>query len=265
MRALAIAVIGGLLAAGAPALAQDGAGEIIVTASRRISPGGTAAAVERPPVIGMKRQADSALRRIEIVSDSRDEDMRKREVQAMLLAAIDRGKRDGLSLVVGDYEVVEVTRENWQDRFPALAGKAATSDDEDDNDDEDDDDDEDNKPKPVFEDDGSTATARLMVKTRLTGSIGAAQQKIRAFVKGVPATGRSLIAQKGGIALTIVNPEQYRDELYRRVAEGAKHAVGFYAPEYGVNVTGIDRDIAWKQVSNTEIFLYIPYSFSIAK
>ena len=121
---LAAAACVGLL--GTPVLAQDGSGEIIVTGTRLRAPGGGVVPVQRPPVIGLKRQADSALRRIEIVSDSREEDMRKREVQAMLLAAIDRGKRDGLSLVVGSYEVVEVTRENWQDRFPALAGKAAT-------------------------------------------------------------------------------------------------------------------------------------------
>jgi hypothetical protein len=252
-----------LALSGAPLRAQDGAGEIIVTGTRIRAPGGGVLPVQRPPVIGLKRQADSALRLIEIVSDSREEDMRKREVQAMLLAAIDRAKRDGLSLVVGDYEVVEVTRENWQDRFPALAGKASAADDEDDDDDEDEDDD--NKPKPVFEDDGSTATARLMVKARLTGSISDAQQKIRAFVKSVPATGRSLIAQRGGVALTIINPEQYRDEIYGRIAKGAKNATGFYGAEYGATVTGLDREIAWTQVSNIELFLYIPYSFTVAK
>ncbi len=261
MKALAIAAITCLIFAGGPALGQDGSGEIIVTATRRAA-SGSVVPVQPPPVIGLKRKADSALRRIEIVSDSREEDMRKREVQTMLLAAIDRGKREGLSLVVGEYEVLEVTRVNWQDRFPALARPAASADDEDD---DDEDDDGDSKPKPAFEDDGSTATVRLMVKTTLNGSISDAQQKIRAFVKSVPTTGRALIEQKGGLALTIINPEQYRDELYRRVADGAKHATSFYGPEYGIHVTGIDRDIAWKQVSNIEIFLYIPYSFSVSK
>ena len=81
----------------------------------------------------------------------------------------------------------------------------------------------------------------------------------------MPATGRSLIEQKGGLALTIINPDQYRDEIYRRIAAGAKHAVSFYGPDYGVEVNGLDADIAWQQVSNTEVFLYIPYSFRIGK
>ncbi len=104
-----------------------------------------------------------------------------------------------------------------------------------------------------------------MVKTPLTGSIASAQQKIAAFVKAVPPTGRSLIVQKGGLALTIVKPDQYREEIYRRVAEGAKQAVSFYGSDYGVDVTGLDRAIAWTQVSNTEVFLYVPYSFSITR
>ena len=263
MRALAWVAIGSLALVTCPALAQDGDGEIIVTAMARTT-GITSiegiAAVQRPPVIGLKRQADSAVRQIEIVSDSRESDMREREVRAMLLAAIGRAKGAGLSLVIGQYEVTEVTAENWRDHFPALAGKADS-----DGDDEDDDDDEDSKPNPSFEDDGSNATARLMVKTRLDGSIASAQQKIGAYVKAVPPTGRSQIDQKGKLALTIIKPDQYRDEIYRRVAEGAKQAVGFYGPDYGVDVTGLDRAIAWTQVSNTEVFLYVPYSFSVSK
>lgn len=243
-----------------PVLAQDeDMGEVVVTA-QRISPIASIAAAS-PPVIGLKRQADSAARNIEIVSDSREADMRKREVQAMLLDAIDRAKKDGFSLVVGQLQLVEVTRANWQDQFPGLGGKPVSNDDDED---EDDDDDDDAAPA-AFEDDGSEAFARLRVKTKLDGSIGDAQAKITAFVKSVRKTGRSLIKQKGSLALTIVNPDQYRDEIYKRIADGAKHAVSFYGPEYGVDISGLDGDIAWQQVSNTEVFLYIPYSFSVRK
>lgn len=258
MNRLSCLALAGLTLFAGPALSQDsGEGEIIVTGTR-ISGPTAVAVVEQRPVIGLKRQADSAVRRIEIVSDSREADLRQREVQAMLLAALDRAQREGMSLVTGHYEVVEVTRDNWRDAFPALAGRPAEDED-------DDDDDEDDKPEPGFEDDGSTATVRLLVKTRLEGSIASAQQKITAFVKAVPATGRSQIEQKGGLALTIINPDQYRDEIYRLVAAGAKHAASFYGEDYSVTVTGLNRDVGWAQVSNTEIFLYIPYSFTVSK
>ena len=259
MNRLSCLALAGLTVFAAPALSQGGdEGEIIVTGTR-ISGPTAVSVVEQRPVIGLKRQADSAVRRIEIVSDSREAELRQREVQAMLLAALDRAQREGMSLVTGHYEVVEVTRDNWRDAFPALAGRPPEDDDDDDDDDEDD------KPEPGFEDDGSTATVRLLVKTRLEGSIASAQQKITAFVKAVPATGRSQIEQKGGLALTIINPDQYRDEIYRLVAAGAKHAASFYGEDYSVSLTGLDRDIAWAQVSNTEIVLYIPYSFTVSK
>jgi hypothetical protein len=264
MKALALAVLGSFALLASPLFAQDdggNGGEIIVTGSLRNSLSGTPlSVVQQPPVIGLKRQADSAVRTIEIVSDSREEGLRKREVQAMLLDAIDRAKSSGFFLVTGQFELVEVTRANWQDQFPGLAGKAEAEAD-----DEDDDDDDDNQPQAAFEDDGSTATVRLKVKTKLDGSIGNAQQKISSFVKAVPKTGRSQIEQKGGLALTIINPEQYRDEIYRRIADGAKHALTFYGPDYGLGLTGLDKAIAWKQVSNTSVFLYIPYDFAIKK
>jgi hypothetical protein len=263
MKAIYIAALCSAALFAAPLIAQDddsGMNEVVVTGTRMsnsISP--ISIAQLQPPVIGFKRQADSAVRNIEIVSDSREEDMRRREVQAMLLDAIDRAKKDGFSLVTGQLELVEVTRANWQDQFPELAGKAK-EDDEDDDDDDDDDEDQ-----LAYEDDGGSTVVRLKVKTKLDGSINNAQQKISGFLKGVPATGRSLIEPKGGLALTIINPDQYRDEIYKRIATGAQHAVSFYGPEYGVEVTGLDGDVSWQQVSNTEVFLYIPYSFKIEK
>ncbi|MBL0021527.1 MAG: hypothetical protein IPP23_03975 [Sphingomonadales bacterium] len=265
MNKSAVAAFIGFAFCSTPLIAQDddgGMGEVVVTAQRisnSLSPISAGAFQPlSPPVIGLKRQADSAVRNIEIMSDSRDEVMRKREVQAMLLAAIDRAKQGGFSLVTGRLELVEVTRANWQDQFPELAGKAREDEDEDDDDDEDED-------SAGYEDDGGTTVIRLRVKTKLDGSINNAQQKITNFVKSVPATGRSLIEQKGGLALTIINPDQYRDEIYRRIAAGAKHAVSFYGPDYGLEVNGLDSDVAWQQVSNTEVFLYIPYSFKVEK
>jgi hypothetical protein len=192
--------------------------------------------------------------------------MRRDEVEAMFLAALDRAKREGFSLVTGEFEVVEVTRENWRNLFPGL-GSAASSNDDDDEEDDYDDDDDDNSGRinPGYVDDGDNATLRLRVKTKLAGSIADAQRKITTFVKSVPATGRSQMRQSGALALTIVNPEQYRDEIYRRIAAGVQRAVGPYGADYGAAITGLDREIAWAQVSNTEVFLYIPYSFVVGK
>src|SRR5688500_4047256 len=122
-----IAAFGLVLFAG-PTLAQDddGGGDgseyIVVTGSRIQGPVAGVPLVDRRPVVGLRRAADNAVRQIEITSDSREEDMRRNEVEAMFLAALDRAKREGLSLVTGEFEVTEVTRENWRNLFPGLAG-----------------------------------------------------------------------------------------------------------------------------------------------
>jgi hypothetical protein len=110
MKKLAQIAALGLVLIASPMLAQDegggdGAAEnIVVTGQRRSSSMSSIATVgvadiNRRPVIGLRRQADSALRRIEITSDSLDEDVRRKEVEAMLLSALDRAKGAGLSLV----------------------------------------------------------------------------------------------------------------------------------------------------------------------
>jgi hypothetical protein len=270
MKPLARIAVLGLALLASPLLAQDddggsGSEYIVVTGTRMSGPAATLPLVERRPVIGLRRAADNAVRQIEIASDSREEDMRRDEVEAMFLAALDRAKREGLSLVTGEFEVTEVTRENWRNLFPGLAGTPDPGADDLDDEDYDYDDDDSGRVKPGYEDDGSIATLRLRIRTRLTGSVADAQRRINTFVQAVPATGRSEIRQKGDLALTIVNPEQYRDEIYKRIAAGVQRAAGFYGPEYSAEITGLDREIAWAQVSNTEVFLYIPYGFVIAK
>lgn len=274
MKRIAVLLLA-LLMPTTPLLAQDGDAEnIVVTGSRISRPGILGIGLPGPrPVIGIRRQADSALRNVEITSDSLEDGMRRREVRAMLLDAIDRAGRQGFSIVTGRFTVNEVTRANWQELFPELA-RGSTSDYSDDDeswqeveDDEDDNpyDNEDAAPKPFFEDDGSETTLRIMVKTRLTGTIADAERKIGAFVKSIPEDGRAQMKQKGEMALTIIKPEQYRDEIYRLIADGARHAASFYGPEYGLDMTGLDNKVEWEQVSDTELFVFIRYSFTVDK
>ena len=130
--AYAVASIVALFAA--PLLAQDGdggMGEVVVTA-QRISNNMANVPVgifqpPSPPVIGLKRQADSAVRNIEIVSDSREEAMRKREVQAMLLDAIDRAKQGGFSLLPVGLNWSRLRVPTGRTSFPNLPVKPATT------------------------------------------------------------------------------------------------------------------------------------------
>ncbi len=234
MKALRIFAIGALLGSAAPLLAQANnagdLGEVVVTANRLSQP----YFQQERPVIGLRRQADSAVQRIQISSDSRDEAVRKREIQAMLFAALDRAGAAGIELVTGNFELKAITRENAKDMVYMNAGRPDTS------------------------------RIDLMVKAKLAGSATSAQQRIDAFVKGVAANGRALLEPSSGLTLTIVNPDQYRDTIVKLVAEHANRYAAMFGPDYRVNITGIDGQVAWSQVSNTEVFLYLPYRYALA-
>jgi len=214
----------------AAANAQNGGmGEIIVTAQR--SSGEYFS--DEQTVVGLKRQADSAVQPITISSDSRDEATRKREIQAMLVSAIERASQAGVELVTGNFELVPVTMASYRELVFSNG----------------------NRP--------DTSLVNLMVKSKLGGSTGGAQKRIDDFIKGVPPNGRALADKKGELTLTIINPDQYRDEIVKLVAAEAKRYASYFGTEYGVEVGGLNEQLAWTQVSNTEVFLYIPYRFTI--
>jgi hypothetical protein len=233
MRSLILTTAAMLLSSAAPLLAQNSnapdLGEVVVTANRMSA----RYYQQERPVVGLRREADSAVQRVMISSDSRDEATRKREIHAMLLAALDRASAAGIELVTGNFELTVVTRANYQDLVFSGAGRVDTS------------------------------KIDLMAKAKLAGSAGTAQQRLDTFVKGVPPSGRALMEKLGGLTLTIVNPDQYRDTIVKLVADHARRNAAMFGPEYKVSVSGIDGQVAWSQVSNTEVFLYIPYNYTI--
>jgi hypothetical protein len=204
-------------------------GEVVVTANRL----NARYAQQDRPVIGLRRKADSGVTVVAFTSDSRDAETRKREIQTMMRAAIDRAAAAGIELVTGSFELEPVTAANYQ----ALALVPADRPD--------------------------TSKVNVMFKARLTGSADAAIQQIAAFVKSVPRTGRGTVDSYGGFTLTIVNPDQYRSAIVKQVAENARAQAAMFGPDYAVQVSGIDGQVFWSQVSGTEVFLYVPYRFSI--
>ena len=221
-----------LAGTGSGAAAQDNSniqGEVVVTAQRASA--GYLADVQ--PVVGLRRTADSAIQRVQFTSDSREEDVRKREIHAMLEAAIRKAESSGVELVTGDFELTKVTLTNYKGLVFQRGGRPDTSE------------------------------IGLSVKAGLAGSVGSAQERIDSFVRAVPPNGRALIEKRGGITLTIKNPDQYRPEIIKLVAAEALKTAGAFGPEYGVQVSGLNEQLAWAQASPTEVFLYLPYDFSV--
>ena len=230
---LATALLAAAAAAAVPAFAQSagtpGLGEVVVTGNRL----NARYAQQDRPVVGLRRQADAVVLQLSIASDSRDPETRKREIHAILLAALDRAAAVGLDLVTGGFELTPVTKASYQDLPLVSAGRVDTS------------------------------QATLMVKVKLAGSITAAEQRLDAFIKSVPRTGRGTIDKVGGLSLTIVNPDQYRDAIVQLVADNARHYAAMFGPDYAVQASGVDGQVSWSQVSGTDVFLYVPYRYTI--
>jgi hypothetical protein len=204
-------------------------GEVIVTGNRL----NAGYAQENRPVIGLRRQADSAVRTISFSSDSRDEATRKTEIHTMLAAAMEKAAAAGVELVIGNFELTPVTKANYQELPLNWAGRVDTS------------------------------KVDVMVKVKLGGSTVSADQRIDAYVKSLARNGRGAIDKTGGLTLTIINPDQYRDDIVKLVAEDARTRAAIFGPDYAVQVSGIDGQIFWSQVSGTDVFLYIPYRYTV--
>jgi hypothetical protein len=204
-------------------------GEVIVTASRQ----NARYAQQDRPLIGLRRRADSVVTSVAFTSDSRDAEVRKKEIHTMLLAAIDRAAAAGMDLVTGNFELEQVTRANYQ-KLPLVgAGRIDTS------------------------------KIDIMLKARLTGSVPEAIEKFNAFIKGTPRSGRGTLDSYGGLTLTVINPDQYRDAIVKLVAEDTRRQSAIFGAEYAVQVSGIDGQVFWSQISTTDVFLYVPYRYTI--
>jgi hypothetical protein len=215
--------------AGIPAPDTGKMGEVLVSANRANEP----YAQQNRPVIGLRRRADSIVIPIYFTSDSRDLGVRKTELYTMLDSAITRAAAANLSLAIGVYNLVPVTKANYKDLPLGYGGRTDTN------------------------------QIIVLIKAPLTSSAGEAENRITAFLSKLPRSGRGTIARQGPTTLTVINPDQYRSSIIKLVAADAKEQAAVFGPDFTVQATGIDAQVAWSQISASDVFLYIPYRYTI--
>ncbi len=234
---LALAGLASLLVA-VPAAAQ-----VVVTGARQDRSVTNAyfrnvgAGASGPSAIGLTRRADYFVTPLFVSSDSRDSEERIEELFGMLGDTIDRAAAEGITLVAGSYTLEPVTRENMRS-LQVVGG---------------------NRP--------DTNRAQIYARIPLAGatpSVRETSERIAAFVAAIPAQGRSFI-DVGTTGLAIDNPEQYRDEVVRHIAEESRRYAAMFGNGYGVEIRGLDSDLYWQQSGETEIFLYIEHNFVISR
>lgn len=223
-----------MLTVGTPALAQmdSGLSEVVVTAARRNADDYD----ERAPAIGLRRVADFAVQQVTVTGDTRDAAKRRDEIFAMIRGAIElSAKRGGIELATGEMIVEPLTLANYRSLTLRSDGRPDTD------------------------------RTSFLVKTRLSTAVDAkaALDRIDAFVKAVPTVGRAEMRRTGDLTLSVVGPDQYRGQIVDLVSTDARATAAKLGPEYAVEAKGVDRPVEWSRASLTEVFLYVPYSYSV--
>lgn len=233
MRIWIKAVLGAaMLSAAAPALAQ----EVVVTGARR---GAYLNAIDTGqgsrPIINLKRTADYSVQVVRIVGDTRETAPRRAEIYAMIEKAIGLAATHGVELATGDYIVEPLTLANYKNLPLMNAGRSDTD------------------------------QVTFLVKAKLVPGMDAktALERITNYIKAVPAVGRAEMLPIGGLTLSVVSPDQYRTQIVDLIAADAKAMAAKFGPDYGVEVTGLDRPVEWARASLTEVFLYLPSTYTV--
>jgi len=225
-----------------PVFAQDiNSGEVVVTGSRArqtyMDPR-TNRAIETAedasslPSVGLRRRADFALLPVIVAGDTREREARREEILTMVRSALELARRSGIELAVGDFFVVPLTSENY--RTLAFLG--------------------DGRP--------DSERVAFFIKTRLGAGADEANQavtRLEQFVRSVPAAGRAEMRAAGALTLSIVAPDQYRNQILDMVATDARAIAGRFGPQQQVEAHGLDRPVEWRRAGVTEVFLYIPH------
>lgn len=213
---------------GLPAIAQSGVEEIVVTASRAESP--------RPGTY-LRKTGDFILLRVAVSNDTREEAGRKQEIYETLRGALASARKDGsIELSVIDDELVIPLK---VDSATVVLTPGSRPD--------------------------SSATA-ISVKTRIPakGADGQALiSKLKDFVAAIKPAGRTQLDPDGAVDISIVGPEQYRDEIVKRFAADTKQVTAALGPEYRVVVRGIDRPVEWSRLGLLDLALYVPYAYDV--
>ena len=231
MRRLILLAATAAVFAATPTLAQE------YRSSANTTRGYTGYAQEFPNV-QMKRRADNLVVSITVACDTRDADARKREITETLRAlartanadaAIDLSlDKDGAVVAFDEGMVPNLT-------FFLDSGRADTD------------------------------AVILVVKTPLstTDTLEAASDRIKAFIDAAPKTGRSELRIMHDWEPTVVSPDQYRDDLLALIAADARATSGAFGNRYGVEVTGMHRQVTWRPAGPLDLSLFIPYTMSI--
>ena len=186
----------------------------------------------------LRRPADNLMIRVQIVNDSREADQREDEIHKTLLAAISAAAKNSnieLSTVTDSGFVIPLTKANY--RIDLEGGS-----------------------RP------DTSQTFFRAKSAVPSSIGDGEAlviELRRFVSQLKMIGRTQVFVDGDVEVSIVNPDQYREQAIRLFAEDVRSVTSALGEDYRVVVNGIDKPIEWARAGSLTVAIYIPYEYMV--
>lgn len=203
--------------------------EVIVT--------GVRASQRELPGIVYNRQADYLLLKITILNDSRNEDIREQEIKKTIANAIKKvnnSKEIELSLIKKGFVVPLINKNTTIDIH---TGK-----------------------RP------DTSQVEIRAKILINSNTKNPEQllaKLNNFSKSINVVGRTELITTDEPEVSIVNPRQYRNSIIKLISKDAKYTTSSLGEDYRVIISGIDSPVKWVKSGQTNITMYIPYSYDV--
>ena len=190
------------------------------------------------PGASLRRPADYLLQQIKVSNDSPDEKVRKEEILQTLRLMENAAERDkGIELaLLADYRTVVPMK-------PDVAALKMT------------------RGNRV---DTSEVTVCIKVKI-IPGASNAPAlfERLKSFPNSIKPAGRSALDVSGNPELTLINPDQYREQVVKLYAADSRLVTSALGADYRVVTKGIDRQLQWVRDGLLDVVIYIPYEYDV--
>lgn len=211
-----------------PALAQSG-DEIIVTAMKR--------AVTAPGIF-LEKKGDYLLLEVSVENDSREVGTRLKEIEQTIVKIIKAAEsQPDIELsVIDDNDFVRPLKINsFKDGIQRG-----------------------NRP--------DTSVAYLKVKTDIPEKVEDSYKlatMLATFIDSIEEVGRTDISTNDEVAVSVVDPYQYRGELSKKIIAEINATTKALGPDYRVVLKGMDKGMSWTRSGDLNLAFFIPYSYEI--
>lgn len=189
------------------------------------------------PAVSLTKPGDYLLQTIALSNDSRDAEMRKREIHETIAKLIASAGGRYVVFYVDEYRIA-LNRDHYRIEL------------------------EEDDKRP------DTNHVSLQIRVGIGGDPAKAEAiiaEMRRFVRSADKVGRTEIDIKGDTALVMNKPERFRYELIDVIAKDSKRLMDAMALDCKVQIDGLNSRVQWERASAAELLLYIPYRMTISE